>query len=96
MIKPNFVDTIIIKSDPFSVERGYSILGREFKLKFRDPIQDAALTLDKAEIVDWYYVVDLKEYVRVVPESRNDTFISETVYIPTFAAMKSLKPEYLK
>ena len=90
-----FVDTIIIRKDPFAQERGYSIANREFVLKFKDPVKDEALTLDEAKIIDWYFVIDLKEYLKVVPEARNDKFISDTMYIPEFAAIRSIKPEYL-
>lgn len=95
-MQAQMIDTVIIRHDPFANERGYSLVGREFKLKFKEPVRDEALTLDNAKVVDLYYVIDLVEYTKIVPESAKENFINDTIYIPTFAASKSFRPEYIK
>lgn len=94
--KARLVDTIIIKHDSSSHMRGYSLVGREFVLKEVFPVRRKAKTLDGAEIEDQFYVIDLPQYLKVVPEANNSRFDNNEVLIPVFAAMRSFRPEYHK
>ena len=92
----NFIPTIIIVSEVHALERGYPLIGREFVLKEPIPREDIAITLDNAKIQDKYWVVDINEYIRVVPEASKDNFSSNEIYIPTWVAKVSFRPGYIK
>ncbi len=93
-----FKVTITIIDDPHET-RGYSLLDREFFLKdgYPDAIEAEAEWLDGTKFKEKYYVVDLKEYMRVVPEARGDnTKWTENVMIPMQLCHRSFKPTYAK
>ena len=90
------IDTIIIVYDWNKIERGYSLERREFVLKKSFPCKCEATMLDGVRILDEYYVVDLNEFIRVVPEAATMKFDSNEVHIPVFAVQRSFRPEYIK
>ena len=90
--------TITIIDDPHT-NRGYSLVDREFFLKdgYPDSIEAEATWLDGTKFKEKYYVVDLKEYMRVVPEARNENCRwTDDVLIPQHLCHKSFKPIYQK
>lgn len=89
-----FVPTIVIVEDMQAHLRGYSLLGREFLLKYPTPVEDDGITLDGAKIKDKYWVISKQEYLRVVPECRD--FDGDEMYIPLFVAKFTFRPKYLK
>lgn len=91
----HFITTIIITTDLHDNVRGYTLKGREFKVEHKQPQKLEALTLDGHKVVDEYWVVSLKEYLKVVPEAANDRFEDDKVLIPTFVCVPSIKPCYL-
>jgi len=91
----NMVPTIIITADPQSALRGFSLLDREFVLYEPSPRFDEGISLDGVKLLDQHWVVSLKEFMRVVPES-NYNFQSDTVYIPVHLARLSFRPAYLQ
>lgn len=76
--------------------RGYPLLGREFYLKEPIPRKTRVITLDGTAVEGEYYVVALKEFLRVVPEAKDERFGSDEVFIPTFVARRSFRPGYHK
>ena len=90
----NFIPTIIIVDDSNFHVRGYSILGREFRLKEFEPRLDECKHLDGLVFKDKYFVVDRQEYLRVVPEAMKSE-LSADVYIPVYVAKRSFRPKYL-
>lgn len=92
----NLIPTIIIVSEVHTLERGYPLIGREFILKEPTPREDIAITLDNAKIQDKYWVLDINEYIRVVPEAAKSNFSSDEIYIPMWAAKISFRPKYIK
>lgn len=76
--------------------RGYPLVGREFFLKEPVPRKTQVTTLDGTTVDGEYYVVALNEYLRVVPEARNERFGSDEVFIPTFVARRAFRPGYHK
>ncbi len=91
-----FIPTIIIVQELHTEYRGYTLQGREFVLKHPQPRKDEGIFMDGAKVVDEYWVVSKEEYMRVVPEARNQDFDSEEIYIPTFVARLSFRPCYVK
>jgi hypothetical protein len=89
-----FIPTIVIVEDMQAHLRGYSLLGREFILKYPAPYEDEAVTLDGARIRDKYWVVSKKEYLKVVPESPD--FAGDDIYLPLFVAKFTFRPRYIK
>lgn len=89
------IPTIIIVVDPQASTRGFSMEGREFRLKRSEPIKGVAITTDGARCEGEYWVVSKDEYMRVVPEERNLDYKSDEIYIPTFLARYSFRPEYM-
>lgn len=91
-----YIATIIITEDPGGNTRGYSLLGREFRLKYPHAVTSEAVYADGTKVHADYYIIDLQEYVRVVPEARNsnDNFTKE-ISIPTMYAQMSFKPSYV-
>lgn len=94
--KTPFLKTIIIKHELNAEMRGYTLAGREFLLHQDAPVRDESITLDGHIITDEFWVVSKEEYMRVVPEARGQDFNSDFVYIPTFIAMPSVRPCYIK
>jgi hypothetical protein len=90
----SFISTIIIVDDSHAHIRGYSILGREFKLKEQEPRLDEGRHLDGKVFKDKFFVVDRAEYLRVVPEAMRSELSAE-VYIPIYVAKRSFRPKYL-
>lgn len=91
------VATIVIIDDPGEYERGYSLLDREFVIKYPGPIKGEAAYNGEQVIEGDYYVVSLEEYMRVVPEARNDNSkFTKEIYFPTYVATMSFKPSYVK
>lgn len=90
------IPTITIIEDPF-LDRGYSLVDREFRLKFSEPIETEAEWLDGTVLKEKYYVVELKEYMRVVPEAaRENHKWTQHVLFPIHLCHRSFKPSYLK
>ena len=52
--------------------------------------------LDGVRVVDYIWMVDKEEYMRVVPEARKNDFDGDTISFPQFVARRSVRPEYLK
>lgn len=96
MIRPKLVPTIIIAVEIQEEYRGYPLQGREFLLKYPTPVHTQVITLDGKEVEGEYWVVSIEEYLRVVPEARDSRFGSDDVFIPTFVAKLSFRPEYIK
>jgi hypothetical protein len=92
-MEQRLVQTIIITSDPQVMVRGYSLLGREFFLKGNLETREA-LTIDGFKIVDKYFPIDKKEYLRVVPEAPD--YSSDTILIPQYMARLSFRPRYIR
>lgn len=91
-----YVATIVIVEDT-NTDRNYSIVDREFFLKYPDPVLADSTWLDGTKIKERYYVVDLKEYMRVVPEARTENHEwSENVLFPIDLCNRSFKPSYVK
>ena len=90
------IPTIIITRELHANIRGYPLLGCEFELKEPAPRRDKAITLDGEEIVDDFWVVDKREYYRVVPEAQYENTTGDVVLIPTFIAQLSFRPPYIK
>jgi hypothetical protein len=90
----SLVPTIIIVEDSQAHLRGYSLIGREFFLKIPVPREEVALTLDRVQVKDKYWVVSKPEYLRVVPEAPD--FDSDEILIPLFVAKPSMRPKYIK
>lgn len=96
MSKAPFVATVTIIEDTFP-DRGYSLVDREFFLKYPDAIEAEATWLDGTKFKEKYYVVSLKEYMRVVPEARNENHKwTEEVMLPAQLCHRSFKPTYVK
>jgi hypothetical protein len=91
----NFFKTIIIHTEIHTIERGYSLLKREFVLKEPLPRITKVTTLDGQVIENEYWVISINEYMRVVPEARSFNFGGDEIFIPTFVASPSFKPKYL-
>lgn len=92
-----YVPTITIIEDPDESTRGYSLVDREFFLKYQEAIEAEAEWKDGTKLTDRYYVVDLKEYVRVVPEAYKENYNwTKDVLIPVQLCIRSFKPSYLK
>jgi len=92
-----FVATVIILEDPGAEERGYDLTDREFVSKYPGPVKGEGAYNGGKVIEGDYYVVTLQEYVRVVPEPRNDNAnFTEEIYIPKHLATMSFKPTYAK
>ncbi len=90
--------TIAIIDDPHPT-RGYSLVDREFFLKdgYPDAIEAEATWLDGTNFKEKYYVIDLKEYMRVVPEAAKESHRwTDDVLIPQHLCHKSFKPIYHK
>ncbi len=92
----SMIPTIIITEDPGAEERGFSILNREFRLKYPHAVSGEAEYSDGQKVQADYYVVDLQEYVRVVPEAQNQNAnFTKEISIPTMYATMSFKPCYV-
>jgi hypothetical protein len=91
----NLAPTIIIIAEVHGHLRGYSLIGREFYLKEREPRFDEAEHLDGVKLKDMYYVVDRSEYLRVVPEASKADFKTPEVYIPVYVAKRSFRAKYI-
>ena len=91
-----FIPTIIIIRELHAEIRGYPLLGCEFVLKEPHPRKDKAFTLDGEEIVDDFFIVDKREYYRVVPEAQYENTTGDEVMIPTFICQPSFRPCYVK
>lgn len=91
----NFDLVLIITEDPSNLIRGYSILGREFRIKNTNPVEDEVLSLDGAKFAAAGYLIDTHEYLRVVPEASKQEYRGPFVMIPTWAARVSFKPKSL-
>lgn len=91
-----FIPTIIIIRELHAEIRGYPLLGREFILKERLPSKQKAITLDKDEVVDTFWIVSKEEYMHVCPEAQNQDLPGDVVLIPTFIAQASFRPRYIK
>jgi len=94
--KTRFIPTIIIVEDPFEVVRGYSLKGREFILREPKPVFSQSKTLDEVIVDDHHWVIDIQEYLRVVPEAAREYGSAKEVLIPVFVAKPSFRPEYVK
>lgn len=92
--------TVTIIEDPAYPEvRNYSLVDREFFLKdgYPEAIEAEATWLDGTKFKEKYYVIDLKEYMRVVPEARNENHNwTNDVLLPLHLCHKSFKPTYAK
>lgn len=96
MSKSPFVPTITIIDDPHP-NRGYSLVDREFMLKYPEPVETEAKWLDGTIFKEKYYVVDLREYMRVVPEAANDNCDwTKDILIPIYLCHRSFKPSYIR
>lgn len=91
-----FIPTVIIIRELHDDIRGYPLLGREFILKEPLPTKQKAITLDKEEVIDNFYVVSKEEYMHVCPEARYKDLEGDVVLIPTFIAQASFRPRYIK
>lgn len=74
--------TIVITSDTSDTIRGYSLLGREFRVKNPIPERRQVKSLDGILVEDEFWVVDVSEYVNVVPEASHNKFDDDEVLIP--------------
>lgn len=92
--KSPFIQTIIIVEELHTEFRGYALIGREFILKEPFPREDYAITLEGNKVLDKYWVVSKKEFMRVVPEAPD--WNSDEIYIPLFVAKPSFRPRYVK
>lgn len=92
--KSSLIPTIVIVEDMQAHLRGYSLLGREFEIKYPTPIEDIGITLDGSKYKDKYWVISKSEYLRVVPEAGD--FPSEEMYIPIYVAKFTFRPKYIK
>lgn len=93
--RAELVPTVIISVDPQAEVRGYSLAGREFILKEPNPRLDECLHSDGVTLKDSYFVVDRKEFLRVVPEASRTEHPNSEVYIPVYVARRSFRPRYL-
>ena len=98
MPKSPFIKTIIIVKEVHANIRGYSLLGKEFKLKEDTPRKDSGTTLDGYQMPGEYWVVSKEEYLRVVPEAAKirGHLESNEILIPTFVARLNFRPCYIK
>jgi hypothetical protein len=83
--------TIVITSDTSDTIRGYSLMGREFRIKNPIPETRQVKSLDGIMVEDEFWVVDVNEYVNVVPESSNDKFDGDEVLIPKIFGRYSVR-----
>lgn len=91
-----YVATIVVVEDPF-LDRGYSLVDREFFLKYPEPVLADATWLDGTKLKERYFVVDLKEFMRVVPEAINEKQDwTDDVLFPIDFCNRSFKPSYIK
>ena len=91
------VATIVIIDDPGEEERGYSLLDREFYIRYPGPVKGEGAYNDGQIVEAEYYVVSLEEYMRVVPEASNSNEkFTKDIFIPTYLATMSFKPSYVK
>lgn len=91
-----YVATIVVVEDT-NYGRNYSLVDREFFLKYPEPVLAESTWLDGTKIKERYYVVDLKEYMRVVPEARYENCEwTENVLFPIDLCNRSFKPSYMK
>lgn len=89
--------TAVIVDDPGESSRGYSLVDREFFLKYPQPIKAEGEYLDGKVVEAEYFVVSLKEWMRVVPESRDENYkFTDEILIPKHLAVVSAKPCYMK
>jgi hypothetical protein len=95
MNQPQIVPTIIIAVSIHDDIRGYSLTGREFFLKEPHPRKTVASTLDGVTLEEKFWVIDLNEYLRVVPEAQKERFTSDEILIPVYVARVSFRPKYL-
>lgn len=92
----SYVATIVIVEDT-NFDRSYSLVDREFFLKYPEPVLAEATWLDGTKLKERYYVVDLKEYMRVVPEAINENHNwTDNVLFPIDLCNRSFKPSYIK
>ena len=94
-----FVATISIIEDPAytSGKRSYSLIDREFFLHEPNPVETESKWMDGTKFKAKYYVVSIKEYVRVVPEALEENAEwGKFVLIPIYYAHRSFKPCYAK
>lgn len=85
--------TLIIVQDPSIIVRGYSILGREFRLAHPSVVKDECRTLDGAVFMDEGYLIDRQEYLKVVPEASPSEYRDRYVFIPKWAGRVSFRPK---
>lgn len=86
--------TLIITADPSTEVRGFSILGREFRLnRVHTPVEDECVTLDGVRFKDRGYLIDQQEWFRVVPEASRSDYRERYVFIPEWAAKVSFRPK---
>lgn len=92
-----YVATIVLVHDPYE-GRGYDLVDREFFLKYPEPVLAEATWMDGTKLKERYYVVSLKEFMRVVPEAVNDSSVNWTdpVLFPIDFCNRSFKPNYIK
>lgn len=95
--KSPLVATVVVTEDPGAADRGFSMVGREFYLRYPYPIEDEGVHTDGTKVKANYYVVSLKEFMRVCPEAANLNYkYTEDIYIPTIYGEMSFKPSYVK
>ncbi len=87
--------TLIIVHDPSLIVRGYSILGREFRLRHHEAIIDECKTIDGVVFKDEGYLIDRHDYLKVVPEAMPSEYKERYVFIPKWAAKISFRPKSL-
>lgn len=92
--KGKIISTIIIIVELNAEMRGYSLKGKEFRLKYPNPIKTEVETLDGCKLVDNFWVISKKEYMRVVPEAKDKDFDTDEIFIPTYVAKQSFRPCY--
>jgi len=86
---------ILITEDPSAVVRGYSIIGREFRTSQPVAVKDECITLDGVKFVDSGYLIERREYLRVVPEASPSEYREPFVMIPSWAGKVSFRPKAL-
>lgn len=97
MSSSSLVPTIQIIDDPSQEERGYSLEGREFFIRGHGAVETEATWLDGTKFKEKYYEVDLKEYMRVVPEAANENHDwTDIILMPSQLCHLSFKPMYIK
>lgn len=74
--------TIVVISDTSDTVRGYSLMGREFRVTNPIPERRQVKSLDGVLVEDEFWVVDVNEYVNVVPEAQKEKFDGDEVLIP--------------